>query len=315
MGDIAALGYVGLTGPIGEWLDLAEILGLQPTTPSNPSEARFRVDDRAWRIAVEEGNPGIGYVGWEVASRAALSRVQVKLGAAGYTIESDPDLAGVRGVLDLLTCRDPSGFKLEFYYGAEVASVPFVSPTGARFVTSHEGRTLGLGHVVMLVDDLAATKNFYMDLLDFKPSDSIIHGMLGVTFTHINPRHHSLAFGQVMGPMVKGFDHLMLEVDDIDVVGCALDRLTEKKVPITVSLGRHSNDYMTSFYLRTPSGFDIEYGFGGRIVEDSWVPAWFRSPSIWGHKRTFVAKSPFDAVIPDAPTLSEPVSVPESSNH
>ena len=79
------------------------------------------MDDRAWRIAVQEGNPGIGYVGWEVASRAALSRVQVKLGAAGYTIESDPDLAGVRGVLDLLTCRDPSGFKLEFYYGAEVA--------------------------------------------------------------------------------------------------------------------------------------------------------------------------------------------------
>ena len=36
---------------------------------------------------------------------------------------------------------------------------------------------------------------------------------------------------------------------------------------MTVSLGRHTNDEMISFYLRTPSGFDIEYGFGGKTVD------------------------------------------------
>ncbi len=316
MSDIEALGYVGLTGPLGPWLELAEILGLQTTTPSNPSEARFRMDERSWRIAVEEGEPGIGYIGWEVASRPALRRVKDKLTAAGYAIEVDPELAGVRGVLDLLTCRDPSGFKLEFYYGAEVTSVPFISPTGARFVTSHGGRTMGLGHVVMFVDNLQATTDLYMNLLEFEPSDAIVHGAMGSTFTHINPRHHSLAFGPAMGPMKQGFDHVMLEVDDMDTVGCALDRLTEKGVPVTVTLGKHSNDYMTSFYIRTPSGFDIEYGVGGRIVEDTWVPTWFRSPSIWGHKRTFVtSKSAIDELMADPSNDREPASVPESPGH
>ncbi|MDP9091611.1 MAG: VOC family protein [Actinomycetota bacterium] len=286
MSDIVGLGYVGLAGPRGDWLELAEILGLLPTAPSNPSEARFRMDDRAWRIAVEEGEPGIRYVGWEVASRSSLENIKHKLAAAGFGVETDSDLAGVRGMLDLITCKDPSGFNLEFFYGAEVTSVPFTSPTGARFVTRHEGRTLGMGHVVMIVDDLQATSNFYLTLLEFQPSDSIVHGAMGVTFTHVNPRHHSLAFGPAVSPLVQGFDHLMLEVDDMDVVGCALDRLIEKGVPVTASLGKHSNDHMTSFYIRTPSGFDIEYGVGGRIIEESWVPTWFRSASIWGHRRS-----------------------------
>ena len=75
MGDITALGYVGLTGPVEEWQEIADVLGLQTAAPSSSSEARFRVDERAWRLAVQPGEPGIGYIGWEVASRAALTRV------------------------------------------------------------------------------------------------------------------------------------------------------------------------------------------------------------------------------------------------
>ena len=85
--------------------------------------------------------------------------------------------------------------------------------------------------------------------------------------------------------MKPGVDHFMLEVDNLDVVGRALDQVTKLGVPVTVTLGKHSNDHMTSFYIRTPSGFDLEYGYGGRLVDDSWIPTWFRSPSIWGHKR------------------------------
>ena len=316
MGDITALGYVGLTGPVAEWQEIADILGLQTATPSTSSEARFRVDERAWRIAVQAGEPGIGYIGWEVGSRAALARVQDKLASAGFAVESDPELARVRGVLDLFTCRDPSGFRLEFFYGAEVSTAPFTSPTGARFITSSAGRTLGLGHVVFFVGDVEATADFYMGLLGFGLSDSIVSGILGATFAHVNPRHHSLAFGAAVGPIEKGLNHFMLEVDSLDAVGCALDRLTEKGVPVTVTLGKHSNDHMTSFYFRTPSGFDIEYGVGGRIVEDSWVPTWFHSPSIWGHRRTFVTSTPAtDRVATEPSRTFGPVPVPQSSSH
>ena len=50
----------------------------------------------------------------------------------------------------------------------------------------------------------------------------------------------------------------------LDDVGTALDIVNERRIPLAMSLGRHTNDLMTSFYVRTPSGFEIEYGTGGR---------------------------------------------------
>lgn len=294
MADITGLGYLGLTGPIEEWRALAEILGLEATPQTSDSELRFRLDERAWRVAVEAGAPGLGYIGWEVASRSALNRVRDKLLAAAFSVETDPQVARARGVLELISCRDPSGIRLEFFCDAEVSREPFQSPSGARFVTSADGTNLGIGHVVLLVADAKATTDFYMGLLGFELSDSIISGYIEVTFTHTNPRHHSLAFGAARGSMKTGLDHFMLEVDDLDTVGRALDRVTKAGVPVTVTLGKHTNDHMTSFYLRTPSGCDLEYGAGGRLVDDSWTPTWFRSPSIWGHGRVPVAEKATD---------------------
>ena len=52
-----------------------------------------------------------------------------------------------------------------------------------------------------------------------------------------------------------------------------------------MSLGRHTNDLMTSFYVRTPSGFEIEYGTGGRLVDDeTWEIGQYDTQSMWGHK-------------------------------
>ena len=34
-----------------------------------------------------------------------------------------------------------------------------------------------------------------------------------------------------------------------------------------MTLGRHSNDYMTSFYIHSPSHFFVEYGWGGRAID------------------------------------------------
>jgi catechol 2,3-dioxygenase-like lactoylglutathione lyase family enzyme len=90
--------------------------------------------------------------------------------------------------------------------------------------------------------------------LDFEMTDAIIHGVMGATFAHTNPRHHSLAFGAAGGPVKSGIDRFMLEVDDLDAVGVALDCLMAAGSPLTLTLGKHSNDYMTSFYVRTPSG-------------------------------------------------------------
>jgi hypothetical protein len=44
-----------------------------------------------------------------------------------------------------------------------------------------------------------------------------------------------------------------------------LAQLEEGRVAHT--LGRHTNDYMTSYYSHAPSGFFVEYGWGGRVID------------------------------------------------
>jgi 3,4-dihydroxy-9,10-secoandrosta-1,3,5(10)-triene-9,17-dione 4,5-dioxygenase len=46
----------------------------------------------------------------------------------------------------------------------------------------------------------------------------------------------------------------------------------------------HANDLMLSFYVRTPGGFDIEYGTDGRLVDDAtWISRETTAVSLWGH--------------------------------
>ena len=86
-------------------------------------------------------------------------------------------------------------------------------------------------------------------------------------------------------PNPTGIIHLMVEVGTADDVGLALDRATRKKVRMSASLGRHVNDKMLSFYMKTPGGFDCEYGCEGVQVEDDekWVARESTAVSLWGH--------------------------------
>ena len=103
-------------------------------------------------------------------------------------------------------------------------------------------------------------------------------------FMHCNnPRHHSL--GLYQGEHPSGLIHFMLEVVDVDEVGYGLDRALNADTHISASLGRHSNDRMLSFYMRTPGGFEVEYGCQGWQVDwKTFVPTTSEIPSFWGHK-------------------------------
>jgi hypothetical protein len=67
-------------------------------------------------------------------------------------------------------------------------------------------------------------------------------------------------------------------------VGFAWDLARQRNVEITLDLGRHSNDHMVSFYMRTPSGFEVEYGFGARTVDADWTVEQHKTISTWGHR-------------------------------
>jgi 3,4-dihydroxy-9,10-secoandrosta-1,3,5(10)-triene-9,17-dione 4,5-dioxygenase len=171
-----------------------------------------------------------------------------------------------------------------------------VSPYGHRFVTGEQG----LGHVVLSTTDDEASLRFYRDVLGFRLRDSmrLPPQLVGrpadgkpawLRFFGCNPRHHSLAFLPM--PTPTGIVHLMVEVENADDVGLCHDRALRRKVPMSATLGRHVNDLMLSFYMKTPGGFDLEFGCEGRTVEDeSWIARESTAVSLWGHDFTLGAQ-------------------------
>ena len=67
--------------------------------------------------------------------------------------------------------------------------------------------------------------------------------------------------------------HMMVELYSFDDVGQGYDLALGDPERIGVTLGRHSGDYVTSFYTWNPSGFLVEYGWGGQVIDDNtWKP-------------------------------------------
>lgn len=288
--SIGSLGYLGfkVKDPRAFTEFATHVLGLMPGEGSGESR-RFRLDEFAWRLGVEQGDADdVAYLGFEVAGAGELDAARQRLVEGGIAVANgDPGIIAERGVLGLIACRDPDGLPIEIFYGPTLRTeTPFVSPAGiSRFVTG----TQGLGHVVLSTKDIVASRRFYQDVLGFRPSDTIRMRMgpqasFDMEFFHCNPRHHTLAL--IPLPLPKRLHHFMLQVPTLDAVGFALERAEAVGAPIAATLGRHTNDQMVSFYARLPAGFEVEFGFGALEVDDAtWRVTRHDKPSSWGHKR------------------------------
>jgi extradiol dioxygenase len=87
---------------------------------------------------------------------------------------------------------------------------------------------------------------------------------------------------------MRGVQHIAIEANELDDVGRAWDLVQEGDYEITMTLGRHMMDTLVSFYMRSPTGFDIEFGAGGVKLDETFVMENPSTPKVWGHK--FVAK-------------------------
>jgi 2,3-dihydroxybiphenyl 1,2-dioxygenase len=287
-GPIEALGYVGFqVSDIDAWRRFAvDILGLQPAARPDGS-IDLRMDAYATRIRLIPGpQDDIAYAGWEVRDAAALDLVVDRLAAAGVTaLRASRAEAADRFVQDMVRFTDPEGLPCEAFYGPlQRTNQPFLSPLGVRFKTGRQG----IGHIVLIAKDAKAQEAWWCDVMGFRLSDyihtEVVKGRpVSFTFMRCNDRHHSLALAQI--PIPKKLQHFMIEVESIDDVGRALYRCQDAGVHISLTLGRHSNDEMLSFYPLTPSGFDIEYGWGGLAVDDeTWHVLTHDKNSAWGHR-------------------------------
>jgi 2,3-dihydroxybiphenyl 1,2-dioxygenase len=282
---ISQLGYLAFeVSDLAVWEQFAtNVLGFGVVARDERS-MRLRMDGHAQRYFLTQGPADdLAAVGWQVDDELALIALVDRLRSNGHDVrEASADEAAKRGVVRLFVTRDPAGLQVELFFGPELGDGQFASPLVKNGFVADEH---GLGHLVISSPDGVATAGFYQDLLGFKLSDRITCTFYGhpvdITFLHTNSRHHSLAFG---GPQPKRLHHFLVEVRSIDDVGAALDRAIGNGVRIAQMIGRHPNDRMISFYALTPSGFQFEYGCGGRLIDDAlWQPQIHDRVSEWGH--------------------------------
>jgi 2,3-dihydroxybiphenyl 1,2-dioxygenase len=283
---LQALGYAGFgSAALDDWRQFGTgLVGLQAVERSS-SLLAFRMDDRKQRIVIDRSMPeGARFFGWEVADAAALNALAARLEQAEVSVTAEPQtLADARRVRGLISFHDPAGNRLEAFYGAEIDDTPF-SP--GRSISGFRTGPLGLGHAVLTVENLEPVMAFYVGVLGFALSD-YIEKPFRAYFFHINARHHSLA---LIESGKNGMHHLMVELFSLDDVGQSYDIALTQADRVSVTLGRHTNDLMTSFYARTPSSFMIECGWGGREIEPAtWKPFEMHAgPSLWGHERVWL---------------------------
>ena len=281
--SIQALGYVGIgSDDLAGWSDFATgLLGMQMVERGEAARA-FRMDDRTQRLVVDRAiGEGGRYLGWEVADAAALDELAGRLDRTGVAVTHGAGaLADQRGVAALITFADPQGNRLEAFHGAAVADTPF---RPGRNISGFRTGPQGMGHAVLTVEQIDDLLPFYRDVLGFRVSDYLLTPFRAFFF-HVNARHHSLALIETGRP---GLHHIMVETYSLDDVGQGYDLAQGEEGRVATTLGRHTNDYMTSFYARSPSRFLFEYGWGGRDIDpQTWTPYEVTTgPSLWGHDR------------------------------
>ena len=300
MTELRGLGYLRIqTQDVPRWHELlVDGLGMAEGSGPEPDGFYARVDERRARIVVLPGDSDKALaVGWEVRDEFALQRVREAVEKSGRTVEvlSRKESAYLDAE-QAIAFDDPAGTRLEVYFGPVLDHSPVVTPFAGRWVTGG----LGLGHVVLPTANCDETYEFYTRVLGFLPRGSIRldeEGLARVRFLGINERHHSLALCPAPPNDEPGLVHLMTEVDTLDAVGRALDRVTRRGFSISSTLGRHTNDKMISFYVRAPGGWDIEFGTEGMLVDERhYTSEEITADAYWGHDQS--GAEPLAAFIP-----------------
>ncbi|WP_306361197.1 VOC family protein [Nocardia sp. CC227C] len=288
MAAFSSLGYVrARIADVRAWREFAfDTIGFAEGSGPNAESVYLRTDEHTYRFELVPGDRDeVIAVGWQVADGRSLSLVRETLEQAGVAVTAlSPAEAVARHVEEAIAFTDPSGFTIEVFHGPLLDHSPVLTRHGARFVTGE----LGLGHVVLPVRDIEAARRFYTEVLDFTARGSFRVGPpeqpIWIRFLGVNARHHSLALIPGSRPDGPGIVHVMVEVDTLDDVGRALDRVTAAGYHLSSTLGRHTNDKMISFYVRTPGGWDLEFGCAGMLVGDDYLAEEMTADSYWGHE-------------------------------
>ncbi len=259
---------------MSEWTELAQRMVGARNVERNDAGITLRL--RRGTVVVQPADvDAIRTIGWVVETSADVDAISERLNVWTRTTTEATDARTCSRSPAHLIFVDPFGYRHE-------VAVRGVGVDRSKADVAHAE----LGHVALAVTHLELATNFYCAVLGLRLTDEIDaerpDGLLQLRFLRCNERHHSLAIFQ---SDTSALNHVELESDDlIDV--CRTYDVMHSNGLATSEIGQHSNDGTVSFYLRTPSDFKIEYGFGSRVIDDAtWKVRKLYETSIWGHHK------------------------------
>ncbi|HMS07202.1 MAG TPA: VOC family protein [Burkholderiaceae bacterium] len=270
-----------------------EGLGLH-AEPVASGALALRVDERERRLIIRPGPAeDVVALGWEFDDAAALEAALARLRGVGVGLApiggADAELRGIRAGWQ---CRGPKDTPLELFTAADAkaATAPLCMRVSA-FVTG----ALGLGHLAITTREPQAMERFWVRLFDARVSDRIEDRLSGMamdfTFLRLNRRHHTVAIASTrrprLDPLRTRIHHLNLQTATLDDVVQGYRQCRALGYPIASAIGQHPNDKELSFYVQTPSDFEIELGCNPITIEaadeQNWRTGAYRGISLWGH--------------------------------
>jgi len=286
------LGYLVIeSARLADWRRfLKEGVGLHEAVAEEGLLA-YRMDEHARRLIVRAGPAeDLGALGLQIADEATLAVILQRLRRKGVPVETGTaEEAKQRGVAGFLRVKGPKGLPVEMF------TEPLITPEKLCMLTSgFNTGPAGMGHVAITSRLPERMQLFWQEIFDARLSDRISQPMGGLTldisFLRLNERHHSVAIAATRGvrldPIRTRIQHFNVEARRREDLTAAYRRLRELGFAMAHEIGEHPNDRELSFYVLTPSGFEMEYGWDALAVkEEGWDgAAHYPAISLWGHK-------------------------------
>jgi len=267
-----------------------EAIGLHLAS-AQTGELAFRMDGHARRLIVEDGDAeDVIATGWQLDDESILRVVLDRLQKKGVRVDRVEGAAAQRrGVAALHRFIGPKGLLIELFTRPVLDESPL-----DMLCTGFNTGAAGMGHISLMSCEPGRTLRFWQELFDARISDRIElavgrRNVLDVTFVRVNERHHSVAIAATRGRAVDMFrtriNHFNIEVGTLDDLSGAYERCVKGGYTLARGVGQHPNDRELSFYVETPSGFELEIGWDALAVDEATWPEGLTYPnmSTWGH--------------------------------
>jgi 2,3-dihydroxybiphenyl 1,2-dioxygenase len=249
-----------------------------------------RLDSHARRLVISQGPlEDVAALGYQLDDQASLDTVLQRLRQRGVAVEEGTATgAALRGVEAYWRCIGPKGLPIEFHVTPILSDAP-LQMLASGYLTG----SAGMGHVAITSRKPEAMLAFWQEILDARHSDDIEQKMSGlmldIRFLRLNERHHSVAVactrGKRMDPIRTRIQHMNIQCATLEDMTAAYLRCRQLGYRIMMGVGQHTNDRELSFYVQSPSGFEIEYGWDPIAVDEAqWQPTLHQGISTWGHK-------------------------------